>query len=98
MSSEISALEELKGRCLAISVAYLDTGIRMRPAIECITKHLNDAVRGPITHEAAQELSEEILNLREYLKIIQKHYPEVKREFEPTIKVCSYLVDPINPD
>lgn len=95
MSSEIAALEELKGRCLAISVAYLDTGVRMRPAIECIQKHLNDAVKGPIRPEAAQELAEEILNLREYLKLIKKHYPEVTKDFDPTIKVCDWLVEPI---
>ena len=97
MSQEIAALEELKGRCLAISVAYLDTGIRMRPAIERITKHLNDAVRAPLRPEATQELAEELLNLREYLKLIRKHYPEVKPDFDPTIRVCDYLLE-INPD
>lgn len=96
MSSEIAALEELKGRCLAISVAYIDTGIRMRPAIECIQKHLNEVVKRPLREDETQELAEEILSLREYLKLIRKHYPEVKPEFDPTIKVCDWLVEPLH--
>ena len=93
MSSEISALEELKGRCLAISVEYLDTGIRMRPAIECFTKHLGEAVKRPLIPEEVQELAEEIMSLREYLKLIQKKYPEVTKDFKPTIEVCNWLLD-----
>lgn len=92
MSSELAALEELKGRCLAIAVAYLDTGVRMRPALECFTKHLGEAAKRPLLPQEIDELAEEISDLRGYLTEIQKKYPEVKRDFSPTIKVCDYLL------
>jgi hypothetical protein len=92
MSSELAALEELKGRCLAIQVAYLDTGVRMGPAVVTLNKFLGEAVKRPLFPQETQELAEEILDIREYLKDVLKKYPEVKREFEPTIKVCDYLV------
>lgn len=93
MSSEIAALEELKGRCQFISIEYLDTGVRMRPAIECISKHLGEAVKRPLLPQEVQELSEELLDLREYLKLIREKYPEVRKEFDPTIKVCDWLLN-----
>ena len=96
MSSEIAALEELKGRCLAININYPDTGIRMRPAIECFTKHLGEAVKRPLKQHEVTEIAEEILDLRLYFQDIMNEYPEVKKDFLPAIKVCNYLVEPIN--
>ena len=94
-NSEISALEELKGRCLAINVCYLDTGVRMRPAIECITRHLNEVVKRPLQQKEIDELAEEIYDLREYFKYVMKESPETEKEIKPAIKVINYLIDPV---
>lgn len=96
MSQELAALEELKGRCQAIQIVWLDTGVRMQPAIEKFTKHINEAVKRPLLPQETQELAEEILDLRQYLLDVRKKYPEVRKEFDPTIKVCNWLVEPIN--
>jgi hypothetical protein len=95
MSSEIAALEELKGRCQAIQIVWLDTGVRMQSAIQTFTKHINEAVKRPLLPPETQELAEEILDLRQYLVDVRNKYPEVRREFDPTIKVCDWLVEPI---
>jgi hypothetical protein len=95
MSSEIAALEELKGRCQAIQIVWLDTGVRMQSAIQTFTKHINEAVKRPLLPPETQELAEEILDLRQYLVDVRNKYPEVRREFDPTIKVCDWLVAPI---
>lgn len=92
MSSEISALEDLKGRCLFLDIEYPDTGVRMRPAILCITKHLGEAVKRPLLPDEVQELAEELSDLRGYLAEIQKKYPYVKKDFQPTINVCNWLL------
>lgn len=98
MSSELAALEELKARCLAIQVVWLDTGFRMQSAIQTFTKHINEAVKRPLLPQETQDLAEEILDLREYLKDVRNRYPEVRGEFDPTIKVCDWLIQPINSD
>jgi hypothetical protein len=95
MSSEIAALSELKGRCLAIKVVWLDTGYRMEVADQRLTKFLNDAVKRPLLPEEVQELGEEIMSIRSYLKEVRDKYPEVRGEFDPTIRVCDWLVAPI---
>jgi hypothetical protein len=96
MSQELAALEELKGRCQAIQIVWLDTGVRMQPAIEKFTKHINEAVKRPLLPQETQELAEEILDLRQYFLDVRKKCPEVRREFDPAIKVCNWLVEPIN--
>lgn len=96
MSQELAALEELKGRCLAIQVVWLDTGVRMQSAIQTFTKHINEAVKRPLLPQETQELAEEILDLRQYFVDVRKKCPEVRREFDPAIKVCNWLVEPIN--
>lgn len=96
MSSELAALDELKGRCLAIQVAYLDTGVRMNPAIEKFTKYLGEASKRPLLQNELDDLTEEIGSLREYFRSMIKDYPEVKREFLPAIRVCDYLIEPID--
>jgi hypothetical protein len=95
MSSEIAALEELKGRCQAIQIVWLDSGVRMQSAIQTFTKHINEAVKRPLLPPETQELAEEILDLRQYLVDVRNKYPEVRREFDPTINVCDWLVAPI---
>jgi hypothetical protein len=95
MSSEIAALNELKGRCLALKVVWLDTGYRMEVADQRLTKFLNDAVKRPLLPEEVQELGEEIMSIRSYLKEVRDKYPEVRGEFDPTIRVCDWLVAPI---
>jgi len=96
MSHELACLDEIKGRCLAISIAYIDTGVRMRPAIEQITRTMSQASKGPLTEKEVAEISGELYSLRDYLKEILAEYPEVKGEFEPTIKAIDYLLEPVS--
>jgi len=96
MNHELACLDEIKGRCVAISVAYLDTGVRMRPAIEQIEHSMGLAVKGPLTEREINTLSDELYSLRDYLKEILAEYPEVKGEFEPTIKAIDYLLEPVS--
>ena len=95
MSSELAALEELKGRCQSIKVCYLDTGVRMEPAIDTLQKFIEIAIKRPLISEEVDELGEEIASLRGYLMEILKKYPEVKRDFKPTIEVCDWLIGPV---
>jgi len=39
-----------------------------------------------------QELSEDIQNLQEYLRVILNKYPEVATDFIPTINVINWLL------
>lgn len=92
MSSELAALDELKGRCIFLKIQYPDTGVRMDPALDVIKKNLGEAAKRPLLPNEVQELAEEVLDLREYLKTIREKYPEVSRDFDPTIKVCNWLL------
>lgn len=96
MRNELACLDEIKGRCTAISIAYLDTGVRMRPAIEQIEHTMGLAVKGPLTEKEVNDLGNELYSLRDYLKEILAEYPEVKGEFEPTIKAIDYLLEPVS--
>ena len=92
MSSELAALDELKGRCTFLKIEYPDTGIRMEPAIDLLNKVMGYAAKRPLTPQEVDELGEELYSLRAYLKDIQKHYPGVQKDFKPTIAVCDWLL------
>ena len=92
MSQELSALDELKGRCTFLKVEYPDTTIRMDSALEVFTKILGRAVKRGLTKEEIDELGEEMYSLRDYLRLIRNKYPEVRKDFDPTIKVCDWLL------
>lgn len=94
MSSEIAALDELKGRLTSIEVVYIDTGVRVHQAIVAIDKAIQTAVERLLTPAEVNELAEELYSLRQYLLEIRKEYPEVRGEFDPTIGVINYLLEP----
>jgi len=92
MSQELSALDEIKGRCTFIKVEYPDTAVRMEPTIDLINRLMGVAVKRGLTKQEVDELAEDLYSLREYLKEIQSKYPEVKKDFTPTIDVCNWLL------
>lgn len=92
MSSEIAALDELKGRCTFLKVEYPDTTIRMDSALEVFVKMMGRAVKRGLTKEEIDELAEEMYSLRDYLRLVRNKYPEVRKDFDPTIKVCDWLL------
>lgn len=92
MSQELSALDELKGRCTFLKVEYPDTTIRMDSSLEVFAKMMGRAVKRGLTKEEIDELGEEMYSLRDYLSLIRNKYPEVRKDFDPTIKVCDWLL------
>jgi len=92
MSSELAALDELKGRLMFLQVEYLDMGVRIRPALEVIEKSMQTAVKGPLTITQVDELAEEMSDLRKYLAWVKGDYPEVTKDVEPVINVISWLL------
>lgn len=96
MSAEIAVLDEIYGRCWAISVNFPDTGPRMASARTVIGRIKGEAVKRGLTSQEIDELAEEIANLRQYLSEIMSDYPETKGEFMPQIKAISYLLEPVS--
>jgi hypothetical protein len=92
MSSEIAALDELKGRLTFIKVQYIDTVSRVQPAIECIMRMMHDASKGPLTPKQIDELSEELYDLRSYLLWLKSEYSETSKEVDPVINVINWLM------
>jgi hypothetical protein len=77
MSSEIAALEELKGRCQAIQIVWLDTGVRMQVRYPDFHQTYKRGSKTTVTASGDPELAEEILDLRQYLVDVRDKYPEV---------------------
>ena len=91
MSSEIEALSEIKGRCIAMKVKYVDTCGGVDPVIDLIDKFLQVFIKRPLTPQEAQELAESLYGLREYLKWLLKEYPEVT-EAKPLVENINWLL------
>jgi len=94
LNRKLAALDELKGRLIAIEVVYIDTGVRVHNAVVAIDKAIQIAAKRPLASKEVNELAEELYSLRTYLMEIRKEYPEVKGEFDPTIGVINYLLEP----
>jgi hypothetical protein len=92
MKQEISALDELKGRLTFLQIEYIDTGIRIRPALTCIQNTLNLASKGPLTMQQVDELGEELSNLRGYLVWLKEQYPVTTKDVDPVIAVIDWLL------
>lgn len=96
MSSELACLDEIYGRCWAISVNFPDTGPRMASARTVIGRIKGESVKRGLTAQEIDELAEEIASLRLYLSQIVHDYPETKGELLPQIKAISYLLEPVS--
>lgn len=91
-SAVIAALDEVRGRCVAVKIKFPDTCAGLDPAIDRIGVFLRKASRGTFTVENEQELAETLYSVREYCKWLIKEYPETKRECKPLAKLIHKLV------
>ena len=92
MSQEIAALDELKGRLDWIKVNWPDTHIPVDPTVDLLTTNLHRCMKRNLKEPEIQELSEDIQDLKEYLLVILRKYPEVRKDFIPTVNVINWLL------
>lgn len=91
-SAVIAALDEVKGRCIAVKINFPDTCVAMDAAIDKITVFVRKAMKGTFTVEHEQDLAETLYSTREYCKWLLKEYPETRRECKPLVNLIDKLV------
>jgi hypothetical protein len=91
-SAIISALDEVRGRCVTLKVNFPDTCAGVDPAIDKIQVFMRKAAKGTFSIENEKDLAETLYGVREYCRWLMKEYPEANNETKPLFHLINRLV------